>query len=151
MGLGMGIIFPTLSAATLSCVPRERMGYASSLYSMMRNAGAAGGIAYITNVLVSHQQIHQAHLVEHFTVFDAWRMSQTAPPMPGSLQFDYLPDIVMGQQQGIAGIYGMIRAQAAMLSYNDIYRTLAFIMMLLVPAFLLLRRAQQRAGDAPAH
>ena len=151
MGFAMGMIFPTLSAATLSYVPRERMGYASSLYSMMRTVGAAVGIAYLTNVLVSHQQTHQARLVEHFTAFDAWRMSQTAPPMPGALQFYYLPEIVTGQKQGIAGIYGMIQAQAAMLSYNDIYRTLAFFMMFLVPAFLLLRRVQQRAGDAPAH
>ena len=48
MGVGMGLIFPTLSAATLSVVSRERMGYAASLYNMMRNAGAAIGISYMT-------------------------------------------------------------------------------------------------------
>jgi len=151
MGLGMGMIFPTLSATTLSCVSRERMGYAASLYSMMRNAGAAIGIAYMTNVLVHHQQTHQARLVEHFTIFDAWRMSQTAPRMPGAEAFDYTEEIVTGQKQGIGGIYGMIGAQAAMLSFNDIYRTLAFVMIFLAPSFILLRRVQQRTGEAPAH
>lgn len=114
-------------------------------------AGAAIGIAYMTNVLVHHQQTHQARLVEHFTIFDAWRMSQTAPRMPGAEPFDYMEEIVTGQKQGIGGIYGMIGAQAAMLSFNDIYRTLAFVMVFLVPSFLLLRRVQQRAGEAPAH
>ncbi len=151
MGVGMGMIFPTLSATTLACVSRERMGYAASLYGMMRSAGAAVGIAYITNVLVGHQQTHQAHLVEHFTVFDAWRMSESAPRVPAASSFDYPGEIVTGQKQGIMGVYGIIHAQAAMLSFNDIYRTLAFVMMFLIPSFFLLRRVQQRADDAPAH
>ena len=45
MGFGIGMIFPAALAAALSCVPRERMGYAASLYNMMRNTGAAVGIA----------------------------------------------------------------------------------------------------------
>ncbi len=49
VGLGFGMVFPNTSAAALSCVARERMGYAASLYNMMRNTGAAIGIAYMTN------------------------------------------------------------------------------------------------------
>ena len=140
MGIGMGMIFPTLSASTLSCVKRERMGYAASLYNMMRNTGAAVGISYITTVLVNHEQIHQSHLVEHFSVFDAWRMSNAAPRVPGAQRFAYLPQLVTGQKQGLGMVYGMIQAQAAILSFNDIYRKLAIAMVFLVPTFLLLRR-----------
>ncbi|MEA2679953.1 MAG: transporter, family, multidrug resistance protein, partial [Candidatus Binataceae bacterium] len=74
-GVGSGFIFPTLSATTLSCVPKERMGYAASLYNMMRNTGSAIGISIVTNMLNSREQIHQAYLVQHFSVFDAWRMT----------------------------------------------------------------------------
>jgi hypothetical protein len=42
---------------------------------MMRNTGAAIAIAYMTNILVRHQQVHQSILAEHFSVFDAWRLS----------------------------------------------------------------------------
>jgi len=35
-----------------------------------------------------------------------------------------------------------------MLSFNDIYRTLAIAMMILIPSFLLLRRAQPGSGVA---
>ena len=57
------------------------MGYAASLYNMMRNTGAAIGISYMTTMLVNHEQVHQSRLVEHFSVFDAWRMSNAAPRM----------------------------------------------------------------------
>jgi DHA2 family multidrug resistance protein len=146
MGIGMGFIFPTLSAATLSVVSRERMGYAASLYNMMRNAGAAVGISYMTTTLVNHQQIHQSYLVEHFSVFDAWRMSNAAPRMAGAHGFLYTPEMISGNHQGLAGVYGMIQAQASMLAFNDIYRVLAIWMVILIPTFLLLRRVAASGG-----
>ena len=148
MGVGMGFIFPTLSAATLSVVNRERMGYAASLYNMMRNAGAAVGISYMTTTLVNHQQIHQSYLVEHFSVFDAWRMSNAAPRMAGAHGFLYTPEMIGGNHQGLAGVYGMIQAQASMLAFNDIYRVLAMWMVILIPSFLLLRRGATSGGAA---
>jgi DHA2 family multidrug resistance protein len=148
MGVGMGLIFPTLSAATLSVVSRERMGYAASLYNMMRTAGAAVGISYMTSTLVSHEQIHQSYLAEHFSVFDAWRMSNAAPRMAGAHGFAYVPEIVSGNHQGFMAVYGMIQSQAAILSFNDIYRMLALGMAILIPSFLLLRRVG--AGGASA-
>jgi DHA2 family multidrug resistance protein len=149
LGLGLGMCFPILSAAALSCVARERMGYAASIYNMMRNTGAAVGIAYMTNMLISHQQIHQARLVEHFSVFDAWRMSLLAPQTPGAPAFAYLPQLISGQKQGFGMVYGMIQQQAAMLAFNDIYRILAFMTLLMIPSFLLLRGARRPAGGAP--
>ena len=151
MGLGLGMIFPTASAAALSGVARERMGYASSLFNMMRNTGAAMGIAYMTNVLISQQQIHQSNLVEHFSVFDAWKLSNLGPPQAGSPGFHYLPQIMTGQKQGLGMIYGAIQAQSAMLSFNDIYRFLAVTMVLLIPSFLLLRRGSAAGGAGPGH
>jgi DHA2 family multidrug resistance protein len=149
MGLGMGMIFPTLSAITLSCVKRERMGYAASLYNMMRNAGAAIGISYMMTSLVNHEQVHQSYMVGHFSVFEAWKMSAMGARMPGAHQFHFIPQLITGQKQGIGGVYAMIQAQAAMLSFNDIYRNLAIMMLILIPSFILLRRAQ--AGAAAAH
>jgi hypothetical protein len=67
------------------------VGFAASLYNMMRNNAAAVGIAYLTNKLVSLEQVHQAYLVSHFSVFDAWRLSNVAPLEPGSMAFNYLP------------------------------------------------------------
>ena len=47
-GVGGGLLGPQLSAISLTTVPRERMGYASSLYNMMRSTGAAIGISILT-------------------------------------------------------------------------------------------------------
>src|SRR6185437_554529 len=150
MGFGMGMIFPTLSASSLSVVAREKIGYAASLYNMMRNTGAAIGIAYMTTMLVDHEQIHQSRLSEHLSVFDAWKLSESAPRMPGAPSFHYLPQMISGQHQSFGMIYNSMQAQAAILSFNDIYRILAVVMALMIPGFLLLRRGHRTSGPAAA-
>src|SRR5579863_2560347 len=148
MGLGFGMIFPPSSAAAISCVSRERMGNAASLYNMMRNTGAAVGIAWMTNMLVSHQQLHQSRLVEHFSAFDAWRLGAARQAMPGSPSFSYIPQLITGQRQGLGMVYEAIQAQSAMLSFNDIYRILALIAVIMIPSFLFLRGATSSGGGA---
>ncbi|HKV53997.1 MAG TPA: DHA2 family efflux MFS transporter permease subunit [Candidatus Binataceae bacterium] len=151
LGVGLGMCFPILSAAALSGMPREQMGFAASLYNMTRNTGAAVGIAYLTNMLVRNQQVHQSHLVQHFSVFDAWRMSSMAPHAPGAPSFNFLMQLVTGQKQGLGMVYGAIQQQSAMLAFNDIYRMLALIALLMIPSFILFRGGPKLAGGGPAH
>ena len=145
-GLGSGLIFPTMSAATLSCVERERMGYAASLYNMMRNTGSAIGISLVTNLLNSRQQIHQSYLAEHFTIFDAWKLDRAAPSAPGALHLNLIQGLAANQHQGFGMIYGTIQRQATLMAYNDIYRMMAILAAVFVPAFLLLRRFRPAGG-----
>ena len=151
MSLGFGMIFPTISAAALSGIKPERMGYAASLYNMMRNTGAAIGIAYMTNILVRHQQVHQAILAEHFSVFDAWRLSAAPAMRPGAPSFGYLQQLMTGQKRGLGMLYGMVQSQSSMLAFNDIYRMLAGMSLLMVPAFMLLRGATRSSSAAATH
>ena len=123
-GVGGGLLGPQLSAISLTTVPRERMGYASSLFNMMRNTGAAIGISMLTACWSAKEQIHQARLVEHFSIFDAWRMSARPPRMPGSPVF-HLLQTGSAAKQGLAMVYGIIQTQAAILAFNDIYRMLS--------------------------
>jgi DHA2 family multidrug resistance protein len=147
-GLGSGLIFPAMSAATLACVARERMGYAASLYNMMRNTGSAIGISLVTNMLSSREQLHQAYLTQHFTSFDAWRLDQAAPLMPGAPHFHMMNGLIAQQAQGLAMVYRVVQQQASLLAYNDIYRTLALAAAIFSPGFLLLKRTRPGGGSA---
>jgi MFS transporter, DHA2 family, multidrug resistance protein len=149
MSLGFGMIFPNTSAAALSCVAPQRIGYASSLFNMMRNTGAAVGIAYMTNTLLSREQVHQSRLVEHFSVFDAWKLHDMGARMPGSPTFESLPGITNGHQQ-LGMVYGVVQAQSAMMSFNDIYWIIAIALIPLIPLFLFLPSSKGR-GAAPSH
>jgi MFS transporter, DHA2 family, multidrug resistance protein len=62
-GLGLGGVFPIITALGVGQIRRERMGFASSLFSMMINAGAAAGIAIATSLLTSRHRLHEAQLL----------------------------------------------------------------------------------------
>jgi MFS transporter, DHA2 family, multidrug resistance protein len=144
LGAGLGMLFPVLAAVGFSDIPRDRMGDAASLFNLMRNTGAAMGISYLTNMLVNYEQVHQSRLVEHLSVFDAWRLSQRGLLMPGSPPFHFMGQLVTGQKQGLGRVYEMVTAQAAILSFDDLYRIMAVLMLAMVPAFIGLRRARNQ-------
>jgi MFS transporter, DHA2 family, multidrug resistance protein len=146
-GVGVGLIFPNLSASALGSIPREQIGYAASLYSMTRNVGASIGTSVLTTILVHREQVQQSQLVQHLSVFDAWRLSSGGASMPGAIHFNYAGQLVTGQKQGLAMIYGTMQGQAMMLSLNSIYRMLAFIM---IAAGLLCVFLPRVRGKAPA-
>jgi len=145
-GFGGGLIFPTLSATTLACVERERMGYAASLYNTVRNTGAALGISIVSNLLASREQLHQAVLGQHFTAYEAWKMDHPARQLPGAPHWDLFHGLATDQLQGFAVVYRAIQREATLMAYNDLYRMLAVLAILFVPAFLLLRRARTSAS-----
>jgi len=141
-GIGTGLVFPGLSAAALSSMPRQRMGYAASLYAVTRNLGAAIGTSYLTTLLIHRQQVQQSYLVAHVSVFD---LARIAPP---GTHANLASQLAAGQKEGVMMLYGLVQRQAMMLSFNDIYRMLCVLMMLLIPTFLFLRRDLRNVAAA---
>jgi DHA2 family multidrug resistance protein len=150
-GIGMGLVFPNLSASALGAIPREQMGYAASIYSMTRNVGGSVGTSVLTTILVRKQQTMQSRLVEHVTVFSTWRMSKAPPRMPGSIQFDYMGQLITGQKRGLAMIYGSVQGQATMIALNNIYRMLSITMAIAIFVCVFLPRRRAAAGASAAH
>jgi hypothetical protein len=85
---------------------------------------------------VRNEQTHQSYLSEHVSVFDAWRIAQAPPQMPGAPHF-LSPQNMANAKSGLAMIYSELQRQAAMLALNDIYWTLFWLSTLLTPVLLL--------------
>ena len=133
-GLGLGAVFPTITALGLGQIRRERMGYATSLFGMIINSGAATGIAIVSNALTSRHSFHQAQLATYFAFLDACEKAglTTAPAAVGSLP-----------------LQSSIGSQAWLLAYHDMYRMLALLVVLLAPWCPLLKSASDmRTAEA---
>jgi DHA2 family multidrug resistance protein len=126
-GLGLGSVFPTITALGLGQIHRERMGYATSLFGMIINTGAAIGIAIVTNALTARHIVHQAQLSAWYGFVDVWQKSGLVPtlqPLARSL-----------------AVQRSIAAQAWLFAYNDMYRIIAVLIIFLAPWCLLLKPA----------
>src|SRR6266851_2429575 len=103
-------------------IRRERMGFAASLFGMMVSAGAATGIALVTNALTARHQLHQASLYAHLPLLKA--------------------------SKGVAVSTGMLGSQAWLLAYNDVYEALAALLLFLTAWCMLLRRSSEGETEA---
>jgi DHA2 family multidrug resistance protein len=117
------------------------MGRAASLYSVTRNLGAAIGTSYLTTLLIRREQVNQSYLTERVSAFTLSGMRT-----PGGSTI--AQQMLTGHREGLAMVYGMIQRQAMMLSFNDIYRMLAMLMLIMVPTFIFLQRDRR---NLPAH
>jgi DHA2 family multidrug resistance protein len=124
-GIGAGMVFPNLTALSLAFVRRERMGYATGLFNMMRSMGSAFGVSAATNLLLSRQQAHY-----HFLVAVA-EASQTAPADKTTM---------------LAGL----QKQAQLLGFHNVYQTLGLVALLLAIPALWLNRAAAADSRATA-
>jgi len=139
-GFGLAMLFVPLTTITMSPISREKMGNATSIFNLTRNMGGSIGIAMVQTVQSRYIQKHVNYLASHVTPFD--------PQATGRLD---LLTAQMGRPRALATIYGMVQAQAAMLSFIDVFRLLALMFLAMVPLLLIMKRPQRGAAAEMAH
>jgi len=141
-GFAGGFIFVPLTTMTMSMLRKQEIGNAAGIYNLMRNIGGSIGIATMTTMLVRGAQTHQNYLGANVTA--------TSPVTAAALQGLQRKFVIAGadgytaQQDALGAIYRSIQQQAALLSYADNFRLLAYLSLACVPLILLLVRLRHR-------
>ncbi len=145
-GAGLGLIFVPLTTVTNNPIPRERMGNATSLFNLMRNIGASVGISTVETLQFRHMQAHINILGRHVTASS----SQAQATLTG-LQQTFVSrgaDPVTANHQAYGALWGLLQRQASMLSYNDVFRFLGWMFLIMLPLLFLMEKP--KGGKAPA-
>jgi MFS transporter, DHA2 family, multidrug resistance protein len=119
-------LFIPLSAVSYVGLPPNRSNEASALFNLMRNLGGSVGVSFVTNMLEERTQFHHERLAEHITAYNGF-----------------------GWSTPLAPVDAMVQAQAAVMSYLDIFWVLGVTAIILSPVILLLPRVPK--GTALAH
>lgn len=147
-GMSMGLLFVPLSTVSMNYIPRERMGNATSLFSLTRNLGAGIGIAAVATMVSRGTTSHAALLSEHINPF-----SDVARNMfegTRSLFLSQGSSAAVATQQAYAAIAGMIQRQAAMIAFVDVTRLLGVIFIAVIPLVLIMKRPRSGGPGSPA-
>lgn len=148
-GAGLGLIFVPLTTVTNDPIPRERMGNATSLFNLMRNIGASMGISAVTTLQFRQMQAHTNILGAHVN-----SSSPAAQQTFRGLEQVFMSrgaDAVTAAHQAEGAVWGMVLRQASMLSYNDVFRFLGGMFLVLLPLLFLMRKPKGGKGPPMAH
>jgi DHA2 family multidrug resistance protein len=148
-GLGLGLIFIPLTNLTLSSVPKEEMGNATSLYNLLRNLGGSFGVAFVTTVIARRAQFHQARLVEAVNPYDPNYQQAVAhiSALPQAQAVAGVPATGVAR----AAIYQEVMRQASLFSFVDAFYWCTVLLILVIPLVLLMRRPKYGAMPVSAH
>ena len=143
-GLSSVLMFVPLSIATLGDLPKKDVGAGAGFFSLTRQLGGSIGIALITT-LVSHRQVvHRSELVYHVSDQNpnlADRIG-AGKDLFNSVNGD--PSAV--SDQALALIDRSVNAQAALLSYIDIFHIVMGIFLIALPLVFLLGKGNRRVA-----
>lgn len=150
-GVCLGLLFVPLTTITMSAIPREGMGNATSLFNLMRNIGGSLGIATATTLLYRHGQEYGSRLASHLSAYDPG-----ARALLEGLQRRFVAagsDPVTAASQAHAAAAGLVARQATMMSFVSVFRLLGLTFLLMLPLLLVMRapRRPPGGGDLALH
>jgi DHA2 family multidrug resistance protein len=148
-GSSLGLLFVPLTTITNDPIPKEEIGNATSLFNLMRNIGASIGIASVTTILARHQQAHINILGSHVTPYDPASQS-TMQSMIASMMAAG-SDLATATQQAYAALSAMVNRQAYMLAFNDAFRFMMIVFLLMLPLILIMKKPQSKSGSVAMH
>ncbi len=106
-GAGMSLLFVPLTTVSMAMIAPERMGYATSLFNLLRNIGGGVGIAITGTVLARQRQTYSATLGENVTIYDPQTQSMLAQLKAGFIAAG--ADAVTATNRAYLALYGMIQ------------------------------------------
>jgi DHA2 family multidrug resistance protein len=149
MGLSLGLVFVPLTTITMSLIPKETMGNATSLFNLVRNLGGSIGISAVNTMELRLQQTNTNVLGVHVNPFSA--SARAMMNMMKQAMMSRGGDPVAAAHQARAMIFGLVEREASMISYNTIFKALGVMFMALLPFILLMRRPSAKAPAAAMH
>lgn len=118
-GFGLGFLFVPLSTVSLGDVPIPELAGATGLYTLVRQLGGSFGIAILTTLLTHETAI-------------AWSVLASG--------------VTKSQGYSVAVLTSMVAQQAAMISYDYLFRITAIVFFLCTPLVFFIRIKPHPSG-----
>ena len=136
-GIGMACMFIPLMTLTLSSIPKEEMGNATSIFNLLRNLGGSVGIAFVTTMLSRRYQFHHARLAEHMSPFDLPYYLGAHQTSQNLIYKGF--DGSVADHAGAGVIYEQMIRQAHMMAFNDVYHLISIMMLAMIIPVMFMR------------
>jgi len=144
-GAGLAFVFVPLTVLTMDQIPKHETGYATSLYSVMRNIGSSMGVSFVTTWIARRSQFNQTLLAAQVT--DTSPFARQALEQARAMFLRGGSDPATASRRALAMLYGAVQQQATLLSFLSVFRLMGILFLLIIPMVFIIRRPK---GKRPA-
>ena len=148
--VGLPFLFIPINSVAYDGLPPDKTNQASALMNIARNLGGSIGISVANVVLAQRTQFHQARLVENTIPSSPAYQSTLSQMTKYFIAHGASAADASGQAMRMIG--QMVRTQATILAYIDVFHVCAIAAALMIPLVLVLvRRVHIHAHAAVGH
>lgn len=137
-------LFVPLTAAAYLGLPADKRNAAAGMMNFMRNMGQSIGTSAVTTIIARRTQYHQSVLAEHTSL---GRFHAAIAGLASQLHRAGL-SMPAAHQQALGRLYGLLRVQAAAISYVEAYWLLSVSCFIMFLASFFLRKNEPGGGEA---
>ena len=145
-GVSLMLCMVPINNLALGTLPLDKMKGASGLYNLTRNLGGAMGLAVINTLLTDRSALHSARLSEQLTWSNPEALNQLEI-LSGNLTARGLD----GPTGALAQMAARVQAQAAVMSFIDVFTIITAIFASLALGALLMRPPAKTKPPASGH
>jgi DHA2 family multidrug resistance protein len=142
-GFGFAMIFVPLSGVALGTLSQREMQNASGIYNLLRNLGGSIGIATASTITQRHLQTHRNE-ISHWLTGSSLALRQDLARLTQYMRLHAGP--VKASLRAMAVIERRLNAQAQLWAYVDVFRYMALLSAILIPASFLLKKARRQGA-----
>ncbi|WP_420960941.1 DHA2 family efflux MFS transporter permease subunit [Brucella sp. IR073] len=145
-GCSLMLCMVPINNVALGTLPPSRMKGASGLYNLTRNLGGAVGLAIINTILSDRADMHYERLAEHISAGN-----RTAEDMLANMTAQFNAAGLDGSTIALSRLAGMVRQQATLMSFIDVFFILTALFASLALLAILVRKPGKPAGGGGGH
>jgi DHA2 family multidrug resistance protein len=146
--VGQALVFAPLSAVATAGIEAQNAGSASALFNMMRNLGAAIGIAALQTLLTKREQYHSNVLMQSVPMFEQATRGRIEQLTQYFMNHGVI-DRVDAAHRAYVAIGHIVQKQAYILAFSDTFYALGAALIVALLAGLLLQKPDRLdAGGA---
>ena len=145
--MALPFIFIPISTLNYVGVPADKTNQISSLSNFARNIGGSAGTALLTTFIArtsqTHQQVLGANVVPGSAPYRIYMGRMQELLMSGGMS------AAQATQAAVGTAYRQMQLQATMLSYQNAFAILSYLLFVLVPLPFLMRLPKKREKPSP--
>ncbi len=141
---GIALLFVPISTLAYITLPKELNGDAAALYTMFRNVSGSIGISAATAEVTERTQVRTAHLVTHLDAFNPNYTQLVQRYQQTLVSMGHAAETTMTTATG--QVYQMLRTQAQVLAYSDVFMFCAIAAFAVTPVAFLFSGGTAKGG-----